>query len=59
MNKCGKCRYFRMVKILYAKNGNIENCFGVCEKSRSEDLIEGDDPACRDYLEAKEDPLYN
>ncbi|NMC98890.1 MAG: hypothetical protein GYA62_04135 [Bacteroidales bacterium] len=58
MKKCFNCVYFRKVKILYAKNGSVENSFGVCEKIRDDDLLEGNEPACKDFLEEKYDVWY-
>ncbi|MFN3605505.1 MAG: hypothetical protein ACK4UJ_12425 [Leptonema sp. (in: bacteria)] len=56
--KCGDCVYFRRVKIIYAKDGSVENAFGFCEKTRGEDLISADEPACKDFLEDKYPEYY-
>jgi len=53
--KCGDCVYFRYVKILRKENGGVETSFGECEKSKSDELISAEEPACNDYLEEKYD----
>lgn len=58
MNKCKDCFYFKKVKLIKTEQG-IEGIFGYCFKDKTQEVYEGNEPGCRDFLEEQEDPLYN